>query len=126
MAAARAAAIIAVSHATAARLDARVHPRGALHVIPHGVDHGRFRPAVGADEEEADVQARQRLGIERGRPYVAFVGTLEPRKDVPSLVRAFDLIAAGHPDTILVLAGQRGWGSTRWRRPSSPPGHTTG
>jgi glycosyltransferase involved in cell wall biosynthesis len=41
---------------------------------------------------------------------VAFVGTLEPRKDVPSLVRAFDLIAAGHPDTVLVLAGQRGWG----------------
>ncbi|HVF13521.1 MAG TPA: glycosyltransferase, partial [Acidimicrobiales bacterium] len=38
------------------------------------------------------------------------VGTLEPRKDVPSLVRAFDLIAAGHPDTVLVLAGARGWG----------------
>ena len=41
---------------------------------------------------------------------MAFVGTLEPRKDVPTLVRAFDLIAGGHPDTVLVLAGQRGWG----------------
>ncbi|MEA2715779.1 MAG: hypothetical protein QOI99_96 [Actinomycetota bacterium] len=110
VAAARAAAIVAVSHATAERLDARTRPRGQVHVIPHGVDHARFRPAATSEEEEADVRARQRLGIERGRPYVAFVGTLEPRKDVPSLVRAFDLIAAGHPDTLLVLAGQRGWG----------------
>jgi len=110
VAAARAAAIVAVSHATAERLDLRTHPRGAVHVIPHGVDHHRFRPAAGAEEETADVRARQRLGIEPGRPYVAFVGTLEPRKDVPSLVRAFDLIAGSHPDTLLVLAGQRGWG----------------
>src|SRR5205085_5845096 len=64
----------------------------------------------GPDEVEADIAARQRFGIEPDQPYVAFVGTLEPRKDVPSLVRAFDLIAAGHPDTLLVLAGQRGWG----------------
>ncbi|HVF13674.1 MAG TPA: glycosyltransferase family 1 protein [Acidimicrobiales bacterium] len=109
VAAARAAAIVAVSHATAERLEARTNPRGVLHVIPHGVDHERFRPAA-PDEEEADVRLRQRLGIEPGRRYVAFVGTLEPRKDVPSLVRAFDLIAAGHPDTVLVLAGARGWG----------------
>jgi glycosyltransferase involved in cell wall biosynthesis len=110
VAAARAAAIVAVSHATADRLADRTHPRCPVHVIPHGVDHARFRPAAGPDEEEADIRIRERLGIERGRPYVAFVGTLEPRKDVPSLVRAFDLIAAGHPDTVLVLAGQRGWG----------------
>jgi glycosyltransferase involved in cell wall biosynthesis len=110
VAAARAAAIVAVSHATAERLAARTHPRGTVHVIPHGVDHDRFRPAAGPEEEAADVEARRRLGMDPDRPYVAFVGTLEPRKDVPALVRAFDLIAAGHPDTLLVLAGQRGWG----------------
>ncbi len=110
VAAARAAAIVAVSHATAERLHDRTKPRGAIFVIPHGVDHDRFRPPSGPDEVEADIAARQRLGIEPDQPYVAFVGTLEPRKDVPSLVRAFDLIAAGHPDTVLVLAGQRGWG----------------
>ena len=66
VAAARAAAIVAVSQATADRLDARARPRSHVHVIPHGVDHARFRPAAGPEEEAADVEARQRLGVERG------------------------------------------------------------
>jgi glycosyltransferase involved in cell wall biosynthesis len=42
--------------------------------------------------------------------YVVAIGTAEPRKDLPGLVRAFDLLAAGHPDLALVLAGPPGWG----------------
>ena len=112
VAAARADAIVAVSRTTAERLQARSRPQAPVHVIPHGVDHDRFRPALGAEEVAADEAARARLGIEPGRRYVAFVGTLEPRKDVPSLVRAFDRVAAGHPDVTLVLAGSRGWGGS--------------
>ncbi len=47
-----------------------------------------------------------------GRPYLLFVGTLEPRKDVPTLVRAFARIADRHPDALLVLAGGSGWGGS--------------
>jgi glycosyltransferase involved in cell wall biosynthesis len=43
--------------------------------------------------------------------YVLAVGTAEPRKDLPGLVAAFDLVAAGRPDLGLVLAGPEGWGS---------------
>jgi glycosyltransferase involved in cell wall biosynthesis len=43
--------------------------------------------------------------------YVLALGTVEPRKDLPSLVRAFDAVAAGHPDLSLVVAGPDGWGS---------------
>jgi len=43
-------------------------------------------------------------------PFVAFVGTLEPRKGVPALVRAVDRLALTHPDLQLVLAGKPGWG----------------
>ena len=39
-----------------------------------------------------------------------FVGTLEPRKDVPTLVRAFAVVAGRHPDALLVLAGGRRMG----------------
>ena len=102
----RAAALVAVSAATATLLHDLARPRAPVHVIPHGVDHARFRPQ--AEDEEEDEAARRRSGVRR--PYVAFVGTLEPRKDVPTLVRAFDRMAGGHPDLTLVLAGGRGWG----------------
>lgn len=100
----RAGALVAVSDATAALLDERVRPRAPVHVIPHGVDHTRFRP----DDPGDDQAARTRTGI--AGPYVAFLGTLEPRKDVPTLVRAFDRLAGSRPELSLVLAGARGWG----------------
>jgi glycosyltransferase involved in cell wall biosynthesis len=111
IASSRAQALVAVSATTARRLDALLAPRAAVHVIPHGVDHGRYRPvpvgdtaATGRDESD-----RRRMGVRA--PYIAFVGTLEPRKDVPSLIRAFDHLAGSHPDLTLVLAGGRGWGA---------------
>lgn len=42
--------------------------------------------------------------------YVLAIGTAEPRKDYPGLVRAFDRIAPRHRDLYLVLAGPPGWG----------------
>ena len=37
------------------------------------------------------------------------MGTIEPRKNVPALVAAFDEVADDHPDVSLVLAGPDGW-----------------
>jgi glycosyltransferase involved in cell wall biosynthesis len=42
--------------------------------------------------------------------YILALGTVEPRKDLPSLVRAFDRLGGGLRDVALVLAGSRGWG----------------
>jgi glycosyltransferase involved in cell wall biosynthesis len=42
--------------------------------------------------------------------YVLALGTVEPRKDLPSLVSAFDRVAPGDPDLRLVIAGPDGWG----------------
>ncbi len=105
IAARRAAALVAVSDATAALLADLVRPRAPVHVVPHGVDHERFSP----EPAWGDDAALARLGLRR--PYLAFLGTLEPRKDVPTLVRAFDRLAAGRPDLTLVLAGAAGWGA---------------
>jgi glycosyltransferase involved in cell wall biosynthesis len=41
--------------------------------------------------------------------YVLAVGTIEPRKNYPALVRAFDAVAATTPDLALVVAGRDGW-----------------
>jgi glycosyltransferase involved in cell wall biosynthesis len=63
-----------------------------------------FRPAD-ADEIEA---ARSPLGV--AEEFVLFVGTVEPRKNLLALVRAFDLLTREtdlRPQ--LVIAGQKGW-----------------
>ncbi|MGI9022252.1 MAG: glycosyltransferase family 4 protein [Acidimicrobiales bacterium] len=110
VAATRADAIIAVSASTAERLQALLAPRPPVHVIHHGVDHARFRPLAAGDTDGTvlDRAALRRIGA--APPYVAFVGTLEPRKDVPTLIRAFDRVAGTRPELSLVLAGGRGWG----------------
>jgi glycosyltransferase involved in cell wall biosynthesis len=46
-----------------------------------------------------------------GARYIAAVGTVEPRKDLPGLVAAFDLVAADDPALRLVIAGADGWGA---------------
>ncbi len=46
-----------------------------------------------------------------GDRYLLALGTVEPRKDLPLLVDAFDLLAAEHPDLRLVVAGPDGWGA---------------
>lgn len=44
--------------------------------------------------------------------YVLAVGTVEPRKDLATLVAAFDAVAATDPELRLVLAGPDGWGAS--------------
>ena len=66
--------------------------------------------ANGVDEVPAAPEGagRARAGRER---YVLALGTLEPRKDLPTLVAAFDLVAADDPEVGLVIAGEDGWGA---------------
>jgi glycosyltransferase involved in cell wall biosynthesis len=109
-AAERADALVTPSNAAAERIRDVLAPSIGVHLIPHGVDQERFHPLGpgDADAAEEDRAARKRLGVRE--PYVAFVGTLEPRKDVPNLVRAFDTVAGERRDLNLILAGAPGWG----------------
>lgn len=45
-----------------------------------------------------------------GPSYLLALGTIEPRKNLPTLVAAFDELAADLPDLRLVVAGPDGWG----------------
>ncbi|MDQ1480750.1 MAG: hypothetical protein QOI44_1611 [Actinomycetota bacterium] len=105
-AARRATTLICVSAFTANRLRALVAPRTDIEVIHHGVDHDRFS-ANG--DRAADLAALAEHGIEP--PYIAFASTIEPRKNVPTLVRAFAAVAKTRPELRLVLAGSDGWGA---------------
>ncbi len=109
-AARRAAVLICVSQVTEDRLRASCDVRPPVVVAPHGVDHARFTPREPLDGSDRTVLGA--LGVPVDRPLVAFVGTLEPRKGVVPLIAAFDQLARGHPDAVLVLGGQTGWGMT--------------
>ncbi len=79
-----------------------------LDVAYHGVDQQMFHVPT-ADEKDR-VQARLGLG---GQPYVAFLSMLEPRKNVPGLVRGWVKACEGREEPpALVLAGGTGWDDT--------------
>ncbi|NLD61281.1 glycosyltransferase family 4 protein [Candidatus Sumerlaeota bacterium] len=42
-------------------------------------------------------------------PYILYVGTLEPGKNVGRIIRAFDALADRFPEHLLLLAGDKGW-----------------
>jgi glycosyltransferase involved in cell wall biosynthesis len=44
---------------------------------------------------------------------VVAIGTVEPRKDYPSLVEAFTSVSRAHPEVALVIVGADGWGAQR-------------
>ncbi len=103
----RAACCVVPSQATAAEL---VRVAGAdparLAVAYLGVDTSVFAPPSAA----AIAAVRSRLGLRPEQPYVAFLGTLEPRKNVPALVRGWAAASRNRPDApALVLAGGAGW-----------------
>ncbi|MBM2810353.1 MAG: glycosyl transferase group 1, partial [Chloroflexi bacterium] len=55
---------------------------------------------------EAAAVVRERFGLEG--PYILFVGTIEPRKNLPRLLQAFSMLRREFPAR-LVVAGGSGW-----------------
>jgi glycosyltransferase involved in cell wall biosynthesis len=95
----RAAAVIAVSHATADELrDSGLYDPERIHVVPNAA----------AELAEIDAGAAaatlKRLGVEK--PYVLCLGRAEPRKNVARLLDAWESGVAGkRNDPTLVVAG---------------------
>jgi len=88
------------------RLRSHSLPSGPIVVAPHGVGP---RPFHDASRHRHDDSLLAAYGIRS--PFVAFTGTIEPRKGLPTLVEAFARIAGADRRLRLVLAGGEGWGS---------------
>jgi glycosyltransferase involved in cell wall biosynthesis len=75
-----------------------------IRVIPHGVRV----PSVAS----GDITAfREQHGL--GRDFVMWCGAMEPRKNLPRLLRAFEQLVSDGADLDLVLVGPPGWGGAR-------------
>jgi glycosyltransferase involved in cell wall biosynthesis len=92
--------IIAVSAQTRADLLRyyRVAPEKVV-TVHSGVDHTRFF------QQRVDWDTLRRIGIDR--PYILFLSTVQPRKNVIRLIEAFEML--DRPNLLLVVAGKAGW-----------------
>jgi glycosyltransferase involved in cell wall biosynthesis len=96
----RADVVISVSENTARDIvDIFGIDRGRIEVVPHGISP-KFRP-MGAEEK---AEARARLGLPER--FILFVGTIEPRKNLETLLDAWAMMR-DRPD--LVVVGSWGW-----------------
>jgi glycosyltransferase involved in cell wall biosynthesis len=80
----------------------------------YGVPFERITVAYpGVDEtlQPADPDRVQQFRRAKNLPdkFLLYLGTLEPRKNLPMLVRAFAQLKREHPEAVLVLAGGLGW-----------------
>lgn len=88
---------------------------GSAFVADEIKDHFRVDPARVVAVPDgvnvvADADPSRGVELAGGERYVLAVGTIEPRKDLPTLVRAFNQVAGDDPDILLVVAGPDGWG----------------
>ena len=100
--ASRASAVLTISEFSKREImDVLKVPEENIFVGYCGVDTDFYTPGTGF---ETDIAKKHNL--ER---YILYVGTLEPRKNIKTLVDAFGRISDKHPDVKLVLAGGLGW-----------------
>jgi glycosyltransferase involved in cell wall biosynthesis len=105
----KAARVITVSQSTADDLSAWLElPAERIAVVPLAPS-----PSVAPLRDDALAEFCRRQGIDR--PFVLAVGTLEPRKNLPTLLRAFARVARELPHD-LVLVGPEGWLSDELHR----------
>jgi glycosyltransferase involved in cell wall biosynthesis len=72
-------------------------------VAPLGVD-----PPVARTDDEIDATVA-RVGIRE--PFLLTVGTVEPRKDLPTMITAFERLRRRRSELHLVVVGPPGWGA---------------
>ena len=95
----------AVTHgvAQACRRRYRVSAR-RVRVAERGRDTRRFEPLPAAELDSL----RTSLGLGPQQRVVLAVGRVAPQKNHLALIGAFDVVADGHPDAVLVIAGEKG------------------
>lgn len=99
--------LITPSAATAREVEGYAgRPRRAITVALHGVDREVFREP--SEMELENFRSENGLGT---KPFIAFLGTIEPRKQVGALVQAHRILRdrLGAESPLLLISGQRGW-----------------
>ena len=88
-------------------------PLEKIHVVYNGVDPEQYHPDYSEDRIQ-EVKAKYNIP----GSYILYLGTLEPRKNIETLIRAYQRLLTAGPSRFgqtpaafpkLVLAGKKGW-----------------
>lgn len=80
-------------------------PEEKISIVPCGVDCDRFKPC---SDNAVLEKIRHKYGI-CGK-YILYLGTLEPRKNILNLVKAYQAFTENKTDfPVLVISGGKGW-----------------
>ncbi len=115
--------IICVSHSTADDVQKFYGRTKNVHVIHHGVNHKQFHVPSQAERDASWAKLEQTFpsanlsilrNIERSvgqikKPYILFVGQIQPRKNLVRLIEAFEMLRRKNKELQLVIAGSHGW-----------------
>ncbi|MBI2051188.1 glycosyltransferase family 4 protein [Candidatus Roizmanbacteria bacterium] len=112
----RAKKVICVSHTTKQDL-MRFYsvPEDKIEVVYNGykkiVKHSKFNPSTSLriDGEQSRTINVLSSRFKISAPYLLYVGTLQPRKNLTTLIKAFEMFKKTNPEFKLVIAGKKGW-----------------
>ena len=109
-------ALIAISHSARDDIVSLLGARPDKVTVIYAAADSRFKPP----DDRADAQKRGAQQFDLPQPqdggYILFVSTIEPRKNLPTLLEAYSLVLDRKrvsPMPVLVIAGREGWLSER-------------
>lgn len=98
--------VVTVSEATASEICRFVSTKRHIDVAHLGVDTTVFKPP---SFQEIDT-VRKHLGLSEDQQWIAFLGTIEPRKNLSALINAHQTLCTENAATpLLIISGSRGW-----------------
>lgn len=103
--------IIAISNSTKNDL-LKIYPKikeNKIKTIYHGYDKELFKPDISEQEiKRVNSKFQSRIG---GTKFILYVGTIQPRKNIETLLEAFEILRRkeAHKNLNLVIAGSEGW-----------------
>jgi glycosyltransferase involved in cell wall biosynthesis len=60
-------------------------------------------------EKKINIESSNKYRVTTDTPYILYVGTLQPRKNINVLIQAFKKFLKNHSDYKLILVGKKGW-----------------
>ncbi|ENZ30832.1 hypothetical protein HMPREF1084_03405 [Clostridium butyricum 60E.3] len=80
-------------------------PEEKIEVVYNGVEYDRFAKS---NNNQDKLKVMQKYNLPQN--YILYMGTLEPRKNIESIVRSYSVLKKNYNNEIkLVIAGKKGW-----------------